>query len=104
MLSDHAYPMSLDTLVNAADTAAELGMPLVMGEVGTHREQKICLNFAMLQIGWKKAGTEEYLEAVESLRSDGRLAGSLLWSMFGHAETFGQKISYGFLDAKHLYW
>ena len=92
VLSDHAYPMSLDTLVTAADTAAELGMPLVMGEVGTQREQKICLNFAKLQIGWQKAGTEEYLEAVEALRSDGRLAGSLLWSMFGHAETFGAEI------------
>ena len=38
VLSDHAYPMSLDTLVTAADTAAELGMPLVMGEVGTQRK------------------------------------------------------------------
>ena len=34
VLSDHAYPMSLDSLVTAADTAAELGLPLVMGEVG----------------------------------------------------------------------
>ena len=92
VLSDHAYPMSLDSLVTAADTAAELGLPLVMGEVGSRREQKMCLNFSMLQIGWKKAGTEEYLEAVEALRSDGRLAGSLLWSMFGHAETFGAEI------------
>ena len=39
LLSDHAYPMSLDSLVTAADTAAELGMPLVMGEVGTQRKQ-----------------------------------------------------------------
>ena len=102
MLSDHAYPMSLDSLVTAADTAAELGLPLVMGEVGslkysegTHYKRYATI-LQLLQIGWKKAGTEEYLEAVESLRSDGRLAGSLLWSMFGHAESFGQSISFGF--------
>ena len=101
LLSDHAYPMSLDSLVTAADTAAELGMPLVMGEVGSLKysegTQGMLPFYNLLQIGWKKAGTEEYLEAVESLRSDGRLAGSLLWSMFGHAETFGAEIClYGF--------
>ena len=35
---------------------------------------------------------------MEALRSDGRLAGSLLWSMFGHAETFGKKLIHILLE------
>ena len=47
------------------------------------------LPFIIGEIGWAKSGTEEFLQAVETLREDGLVAGSLFWSMFGHAETFG---------------
>ena len=72
IVSDHYYPLSLDTLLESAEMVSATGLPFIIGE-----------------IGWSKAGTEEFLEAVETLRDDGLLAGSLFWSMFGHAETFG---------------
>ena len=72
IVSDHFYPPSLDSLLESAEMVASIEMPFIIGE-----------------IGWAKSGTEEFLEAVETLRGDGLLAGSLFWSMFGHAETFG---------------
>ena len=72
IVSDHYYPLSLDTLLDTAESVSAMELPFIIGE-----------------IGWSKSGTEQFLEAVETLREDGLLAGSLFWSMFGHAETFG---------------
>ena len=72
IVSDHFYPLSVDTLLLSAEAVSVIGLPFVIGE-----------------IGWTKTGTEEFLEAVETLRADSLLAGSLFWSMFGHAEQYG---------------
>ena len=72
IVSDHFYPLSVDTLFLSAEAVSVIGLPFVIGE-----------------IGWTKTGTEEFLEAVETLRADSLLAGSLFWSMFGHGESLG---------------
>ena len=78
IVSDHLYPLSVDKLRETATIAASLyGLPLVIGEFGwTETDNVDALTF---------------LQAVEQLRSEGLLSGSLFWSMFGHAEIFGEK-------------
>ena len=77
IVTDHLYPLSVDKLRETANTAATLyGLPLVIGEFGwTETDNVDALTF---------------LQAVEQLRSEGLLSGSLFWSMFGHAEIFGE--------------
>ena len=72
IVSDHYYPLSVGDLLESAAHVAELGLPFVVGE-----------------IGWTKSDTLTFLEAVEELHEDGLVSGSLFWSMFGHAESFG---------------
>ena len=78
IVTDHLYPLSVDKLRETATTAATLyGLPLVIGEFGwTETENVDVLTF---------------LQTVEQLHSEGLLSGSLFWSMFGHAEIFGEK-------------
>ena len=77
MVTTHLYPLSVDKLREAATTAATLyGLPLVIGE-----------------FGWAETDNVDaltFLQEVEQLSSEGLLSGSLFWSMFGHAEIFGQ--------------
>ena len=72
-MSDHFYPLSIETLLKSSELVASAGLPFVIGE-----------------IGWTKEDTLPFLEAVEVLQDDGLVAGDLFWSMFGHAETLGK--------------
>ena len=77
MVTTHLYPLSVDKLREAATTAATLyGLPLVLGEFGWAETDNV--------------DVDVFLQAVEQLSSEGLLSGSLFWSMFGHAEIFGQ--------------
>ena len=78
IVTDHLYPLSVDKLQETASTAASLyGLPLVLGEFGwTETDNVDVLTF---------------LQTVEQLNREGQLSGSLFWSMFGHAEIFGDK-------------
>ena len=78
IVTDHLYPLSVDKLRETADTAATLyGLPLVIGEFGwTETDNVDVLTF---------------LQTVEELNTEGLLSGSLFWSMFGHAEIFGER-------------
>lgn len=84
IVSDHYYPLSVGDLLESAAHVAELGLPFVVGE-----------------IGWTKSETLTFLEAVEELHEDGLVSGSLFWSMFGHAETFGH-VTHN--DGYSMYW
>ena len=78
IVTDHLYPLSVDKLRETATTAASLyGLPLVIGEFGwTETDNVDVLTF---------------LQTVEQLHTEGLLSGSLFWSMFGHAEIFGER-------------
>ena len=84
IMTDHFYPLSLETLVHTAESVAEIGLPFVIGE-----------------IGWTKSDTLEFLEVVEQLHDDDLVAGDLFWSMFGHAESLGH-VTHD--DGYSLYW
>lgn len=76
IVSDHFYPLSLDKLVETAALASSLyGLPLVIGEFGWS--------------GSSNVDVLTFLETLEQLHSEGLVTGSLFWSMFGHAEIFG---------------
>ena len=76
IVSDHFYPLSLDKLVETAALASSLyGLPLVIGEFGWS--------------GSSDVDVLTFLETLEQLHSEGLVTGSLFWSMFGHAEIFG---------------
>ena len=72
-MSDHFYPLSIEALLKSSELIASAGLPFVIGE-----------------IGWTKDETLPFLEAVEVLQGDGLVTGDLFWSMFGHAENFGE--------------
>ena len=70
----------MDKLVETATTVHTLyGLPLVIGEIGWADS----VNVDVLT----------FLQTVEELYREGLVTGSLFWSMFGHAETFGDNIS-----------
>ena len=77
IVTDHLYPLSVDKLQETASTAASLyGLPLVLSE-----------------FGWTETDNVDvlpFLQTVEQLNREGQLSGSLFWSMFGHAEIFGE--------------
>lgn len=64
---------SIEALLKSSELIASAGLPFVIGE-----------------IGWTKDETLPFLEAVEVLQGDGLVTGDLFWSMFGHAENFGE--------------
>ena len=78
IVTDHLSPLSVDKLRETAATAATLySLPLVIGEFGwTETDNVDVLTF---------------LQTVEELNTEGLLSGSLFWSMFGHAEIFGER-------------
>ena len=89
IVTDHLYPLSVDKLRETATTAATLyGLPLVIGEFGwTETENVEVLTF---------------LQALEQLNSEGLLSGSLFWSMFGHAEIFGESQDQDLTDITNI--
>ena len=84
IMSDHGYPLSVDNLMTAMETAANIGLPLVLGEVG-----------------WDKDTPGFFLNMIQESMKLGLLAGDLFWSMFGHAETFGH-VTHD--DGFSMYW
>merc|ERR1711892_1504940 len=86
IISDHFYPMNIDKLLEMSAKANEYGLPYVIGE-----------------IGWLGADVDllTFLAAVEQLQADGLVAGSLFWSMFGHAEQYGH-VTHD--DGYSMYW
>ena len=80
-MSDHFYPLSIEALLKSSELIASAGLPFVIGE-----------------IGWTKDESLPFLEAVEVLQGDGLVTGDLFWSMFGHAENFGELENFIFLS------
>lgn len=86
IVSDHFYPMNVDKLLQMSATVRKYGLPYVIGEIGWLYSDVDVLTF---------------LAALEQLHSDGLVAGSLFWSMFGHAEQYGH-VTHD--DGYSIYW